>query len=162
MIIRKADLKDVTDTVDLWKEFMKYHDEIIIKKNKKVKPYLTKKKNAADIFRKYVQKIILSKDSITHVAEVEGRLAGYSLNCINNNIPVFKIKKIGYMSDLFVKKEFRGLGISTKLKNEAIKWFKKKGIKYVSIKVHNDNELAHSIYKKWGFFDFHTEMRKKI
>ncbi len=162
MIIRKANLKDVPTIVNLWKEFMKYHDEILIKKNKKVKPHLVKKKNAANIFRKFVRKNILSKNSIIFVAEIEGKLVGYSLNYIKDNIPIFNVGRIGYICDLFVKKEFRRMRISTKLKNESIKWFKKKGIKYASITVHNYNELAHSIYKKWGFFDFHIEMRKKI
>jgi len=162
MIIRKANLKDVTKIVDLWKKFIKYPDEIIIKNNKKVRPYFVKKKNAVTLFRKYIQKNILSKDAIIHIAEVDGKPVGYSLSFIKNTIPIFKMKKIGYISDLFVKKEFRGMGISTKLKDEAIKWFKKKGMKHASIMVYTDNKFAHSIYKKWGFFDFHLEMRKKI
>jgi len=162
MIIRKAKLKDVPIIVDLWKEFMKYHDEILIKKNKQIKPHLIKKKNAPRIFRKFVRKNILSKNSIVFIVEVGGKPVGYSLNYIKNNIPIFNVGKIGYICDLFVKKEFRGQRMSTKLKNEAINWFKKKSIKYVSITVHNYNEHAHSIYKKWGFFDFHVEMRKKI
>ncbi len=162
MIIRKANLKDVPEIVNLWKKFMKYPDEILIKNNKKLKPYFTKKKNAANMFRKYAQTNILSKDAVIHVAEIKGKLVGYSLSFIKKNIPIFKMKKIGYISDLFVKKEFRGMGISTRLKNEAIKWFKKRGMKHASIKVYKGNNLAHSIYKKWGFFDFHIELRKKI
>ena len=48
------------------------------------------------------------------------------------------------------------------LYKEACKWFKKHGIKHITIGVNPENERAHLIYKKWGFFDFRIEMRNKI
>lgn len=162
MIIRKANLKDVPTIVKLWKEFMKDHDKIVIKENPKLKPHLVKKKDAADIFRKMIQKNIRSKNGVVHIAEVDGKSAAYSLIFIKDNIPVYKLEKIGYMSDMFVRKEFRGLRISSKFKDEAIKWFKKKRINYISLKVYPENKHAHSIYKNWDFFDYQIDMRRKI
>ena len=74
----------------------------------------------------------------------------------------YKIKKIGYISDLFIIRNYRAKGISSRFKDEAIKWFKKKNIKHISIAVHRENKLAYSIYRKWGFLDYHIELRKKI
>ena len=81
---------------------------------------------------------------------------------IKDNIPIFELKELGYFSDLYVKKQFRKLGISSKLRDEAIKWFKKKKMKYISIALYPDNKFAHSVYKKWGFMDYHIEMRREI
>ena len=114
--IRKASLKDVVTIVKLWKEFMKYHDEICIRENPKLKPYLIKKNNAANNFKKFVQKNIRSKNSLVSIAEVDGKPAGYSLIYIKNNIPVFELRKLGYISDLFVNKKFTGMELALNLK----------------------------------------------
>ena len=47
-------------------------------------------------------------------------------------------------------------------KDATYKWFRKKGVKTLSIKVYDANKFAHDIYKKWGFKNYHIELRKKI
>ena len=162
MIIRKAKIKEAQEIARMWNEFMKEHDSKVIKKNKKAIQHVAKLSNSQSIFAEYINTCIRSKNASVHVAEDDGKLVAYSLIKINKNIPVFKINTLGYFADLFVKKEYRGKGISSKFRDLAILWFKKKGIKYISITVHPENEYAHSIYKKWGFFDFHVEMRTRI
>ena len=130
--------------------------------SEELKPLLIRKKDAARIFRKFVQKNIRSKIGIVHIAEINGKPVGYSLAFIKDNVRVYKTEKVGYISDLFIKKESRAKGISSKFKDEAIKWFRKKGINHISIAVHKENRLAYSIYRKWGFLDYHIEMRRKI
>lgn len=162
MLVRKARLKDIPIILKMWKEFIKDHDCILIKKNPKLESHLTKTKNAKNKFRYFIQKNIRSRNGVVFIAEVEEKPVGYSLNYIKKNIPIFKLEKIGHMSDLFVKKEYRGMKISSKFKEEAMRWFKEKGVKYISIKVFQDNKHAHSIYDKWRFFDYKMEMRKNI
>jgi GNAT superfamily N-acetyltransferase len=162
MIIRKAKLKDAPAVLELWKEFMGYQAEMLAEKDYRMKPHLEKKKNAPEIFFKYLNKCLKSKDYLVNVAEDKGKLVGYNLLGIKNNVPIFRIEKTGHFHDLFVKKEYRGKKISSMLKEEAVKWFKKKGVKYLSIDVYSGNEHAHNIYKKWGFFDYHIGMRKRI
>lgn len=162
MMIREATVKDVPAIVMLWEEFMKEHDKTVIKNNPKIRPYLIKKRSASIIFEKFARKSILSKNSAVHVAEVNGTPVGYSLIRVKGTIPVFRLEKIGYICDLFVEKEFRNRKISSGLMNEAMRWFKKMGIKHVSLAVYKDNEFAHSIYKKWDFIDNQIEMRRKI
>ena len=159
--IRKATLKDVPVIVRMWKEFMGYHKDMV-KRNPKIKPYLTEKKNSSHFFTKYLKSDFKSSNSVVFIAEVEGRPVGYSINLIRKNPLVYEVEKLGYVSDLFVKKEFRGMKISSMFRDESIKWFRKKGIKHMSVEVIGGNTYAHSIYKKWGFFDYKVEMRKKI
>lgn len=161
MKIREARLRDIPVIMKLWKEFMTYHDDMV-KKDPRLKDQLLIRKNAADNFKGFLKKNIKSKDAMVYIAEVGREPAGYSLIYIKKNIPIYKLDKTGYLSDLFVRKRFRGLGLSSKFNNTAIKWFKKKGIKYLSIHVYSYNDKARFIYKKWGFFDFHVEMRRKI
>ena len=108
------------------------------------------------------RKYIGSKNGVVHLAEMGGKPAGYSLILIKQNPGVPRVSKIGYISDLFVKEEFRGRGISSKLTQEAMEWFRRKGIRYVSLNVLAENRAPQSIYKKWGFFPFVVEMRKNL
>jgi len=160
--IRKANLNDVKVIVNLWQEFMKNHDKIVTKENSKLKTYVARKETAAENYREFVSGHISSENGAVFLAEVGGVAAGFTLAYIKDEIPVFKIEKIGYVSDLFVKEEFRGIKVSSKLMKSLIKWFKEKGMKHISLGIYSDNKLAHSIYEKWGFFDYRMEMRKEI
>lgn len=159
--IRKATTRDAGLIVEMFKEFMTYHKDVI-KVNPKLKQHLVRKESSPAIFKKYILGRLKSRDAAIFIAEVDGKPAGYLMIFIRKNTPIFKMKKLGEISDLFVKKEYRGLGISMRFRIEAEKWFKKKGMKYMVLLVYPDNKRAYSIYKKWRFFDFHTEMRKKI
>ena len=161
-MIRKAKLREVEEIASLWNIFHKEHDANVIKYNKHTAPHMAKKKDAKKQFAKYIKRCIHSKNSTVFVAEENNKLVGYSLLLIKKNIPIFTIEKLGYMADLFVKKEYRGTGISSKFKDQAKSWFKKKGVKYISIMVYPENKHAHNIYKNWGFFNFHYELRSKV
>ena len=77
-------------------------------------------------------------------------------------IPIFKTEEFGYISDLYVKKGFRKMKLSSKLYAESKEMVQEKGMKYISIAMYPDNKSAHSIYKHWGFFDYHLDMRRKL
>ncbi len=160
--IREASLKDVPEIVRLWTEFMGHHDKLVLKENKKLKSFLVKRKNAADKYKEFLQEHFKLKKGTVFLAEVDDTIVGFTLVIVKDEIPIFEIKKIGYVSDLFVKEKFRKLGISSKLRDEAITWFKKKGLKHMSIGLYNDNKFARSVYKRWGFFDYKIEMRRQI
>jgi len=162
IIIRKANIKDVELLVQMWKEFMKLHDAIVLEKNPSLKQHVKLKKNSQTGFRRYIKEQIKSKDALVSVAEADGKPVGYALNFIKSNIPVFALDKIGYISDMYIEKGYQGQGISSKLKNEAVKWFRKKKIKHLSLIVLHDNEHARKVYEKWGFFNYSIEMRKGI
>jgi ribosomal protein S18 acetylase RimI-like enzyme len=160
--IRKARLADVEEIVQLWKEFFDKLDDKVVSGNPLLRYYVAKKVNADQIFKDFAKKTIRSKNGIVLVAEVDSKLAGYALSYIKKNISVFRVERYGYISDLYVKKEYRKKGISTLLKKETIKWFRQKGLKHASLMVHSGNNRAHGIYKKWGFQKLHIEMRRKI
>ena len=160
VIVRKARIKDVPAILKLFSEFMKEHGQIVSQRNPLLKPHIKRKRNAVNIFRNFIEKNIQSSKSFVNIAEVDGKIAGYSLSFIKDLPPVYEVDKVGYISDLYVKKEFRKKNIASIFKDEAFKFFRKKGIRYKSIMVNQENKHAHSIYKKWGFFEYHIEMRK--
>ena len=160
--VRKARLSDVDEIVQLWKEFFDEHDNMVISGNTQLAPYMEKKSDADQKFRNFAKKTIRSRNGLILVADDDGKLVGYALSLIKKNIVVFELERYGYISDLFVKKEYRGREISSMFKDESMKWFKQKGLKHASIMVQFQNRRAHEIYRKWGFHDLHIELRRKI
>ncbi len=161
MELRQATLEDVEIIVKMWVEFMEYHKNII-EKEPRLAASLEKIPDATRPFAEWTKKNILGENSKINIAEVNGEPAGYSLISIDDNVPIFKINKIGHIRDLFVRKQFRGRGISSKFRDLAYEWFKENGITQVKLNVYPQNDHAHNIYKKWGFFGFHLEMRTEL
>jgi GNAT superfamily N-acetyltransferase len=161
MKIKQASLKDIDSILGLWIEFHEAHHEDMIKKERKNAPHLKKKPDAVERFRMFIQKKLLEDDAYIQIA-YEKEIAGYSICFIESNTPIYEIEKIGYFSDLYIKEKFRGAGLASRFKDNAEKWMKKKGVRYASIKLYPKNKKAHEIYKHWGFFDFHLEMRKVL
>ena len=160
--IRPGTLKDIVNVVELWEQFMGEHDCAVVKKNPKLKEYTIKRKDAKTRFKKFLTKLIETEEGYLSLAEDNGKIVGYNLARIKDEIPIFKLEKMGQIADLYVQKDYRGQRLSSKLRDSAIKWFKNNNIDVMSITVYPDNPHAHCIYKKWGFMEFKTEMRRKI
>ncbi len=160
--IREAELKDFDIIIELFKEYFRDHEEIIHKKNPKLKNYPVFKSNTLDMLKEYVKKLIKGRKYTVHLVEDNGTVIAFSNLVIKKEIPIYQNKEFGLIDDLYVRGKYRGKKISSMLYAEARKWFKSKGIRIININVRPENERAHSIYRHWGFFDFSIDMRNKI
>jgi ribosomal protein S18 acetylase RimI-like enzyme len=160
--IKLATKKEIPVILDLWKEFNNEHEDIILPNNKTIKSFFEKNTNAKKEYKKFTKKNIKSKKSLLLIAYVNDKPSGYALHIIKPISPIYSNKETGYISDLYVKKEFQGKGISSKLKDLGLQWFKKNNIEYVTLQVFSNNNLAEKIYDKWGFKKLKTELIKKI
>ena len=114
------------------------------------------------VFSGIVKKYIKRRNGLVLVAEDNGKIIAYNLNYIKNNIPIFLIEKIGYISGLYVDEKYRGKSISSEFSKKAFIWFKSKKIKDIEIAAYPQNKRAVSIYRKWGFKDYHLVLRRKL
>ncbi|MEK6972518.1 MAG: GNAT family N-acetyltransferase [archaeon] len=162
IVIKEADISYVPKIVDLWVEFMAEHDKIIIDADPKLKDFEIKEKGMGPIYEKFLRLNFESKKGTVFIAEADKALVGYILVFIKDEIPIYENKKVGYVSDLYVKEQFRHKGISSELMNKAIGWFKQKKLKVAAIPLYAANKHAYSIYKKYGFMDYRLEMRRKV
>ena len=159
--IRKARLADLPILVALAREFERDHTRIVTRKNPKLKPYLVGKENAARVFQKLLRQNLRSRNAAVYLAEAAGKPVGLSVLTVRENARIYKLRRLGHIIILYVKENHRGLGVSTKLYEEALQWFSKKRLPYISLNVMTDNPSAHAIYERWGFFDYQVEMRRK-
>ena len=160
--IRKARLNDIDTISTLSSEFIKNQDKIVEKHTPQHLDSFYPKNNSDEIFRDSIRKIIYSKNGLVLLPEVDEKPVGFSTSIIKKNFPIFQLEKLGLIAHMFVKEEYRGLGISSKLKDETFKWLKRKGIEKVSLNVLPNNYQAIKVYEKWGFSTILSEMRMDL
>ena len=105
--------------------------------------YNISKKSKEFIFKEF--KEYLLRGTIVLAIENE-EVIGYLAGEIEEN----PYEKDGYISEVFVKKEYRDKSISTKLKDRFLEFLKEKSVILCRIDVNPDNP-AQEVYRKWGF-----------
>jgi GNAT superfamily N-acetyltransferase len=162
MEIRKAKLSDVNSILKLFLDFVKEHNNTVISKSPEKKKRRELINNFKEISRDNIKKMIRSKNNSIFLAFENENIIGFNFNSIKKYDDSIKLKNYGSIEDIYVISDFRGKKVSSKLRDKAIYWFKKKSMKYVAISFNSENKIAHKIYKNWGFSDEYTEMWKKI
>jgi len=155
MKIRKARPEEIGQIADLQRELMLH--------GKKIDPtYYDMSKHARKRFVEFAKKKIENRDSRLLVAIVDDKTVGYILGWVKERPPVFKLKKVGYISDCFVIKKFRRKGIGEKLTQRMLTWFGTKKLNHVELVVISRNKLGLTAWKNLGFEEYRKIMRRKI
>lgn len=118
--------------------------------------------NHTEIIRDLIKKKIYSRNSKIYVSEENKKLFGFILFSVVKSSPIYILENFGRIDNIYIKSEYHGRGISSKFKDVAFKWFKKKGVNRFQLFVFQDNTRAINIYKKWGFTNRLIEMRMSI
>ena len=159
MIIRKAKIKDISTIVQLAMELLKYHKDF--------DSYYAPAKNAKEVYAKFFKNCIYSTTKQLLVAEDGDEIAGYALGEISSRPPVFKIRNIGTINDMFVAEKFRKSGLAKQLLTELLNWIKSKKSKYpkldyIELSVHTKNLIGQKAWAKYGFKEFMSKQRMKL
>lgn len=65
----------------------------------------------------------------------------------------------GELDSIFVKEQYRRLGVGQKLLAETINWFKDKKVNEIVVEVAEGNESVFSFYEKIGFSKNLTKLK---
>lgn len=87
------------------------------------------------------------------IAEVNEEVVGYLVCSINEKVSYEKIQ-YGELNNMFIKKQFRGLGIGRKLINTFINYCKNNNINDIKVNASYKNVNAIKFYKIMGFSEF--------
>jgi ribosomal protein S18 acetylase RimI-like enzyme len=161
LTIRKAKRSDVSALSTLRQELADYHIAFA-RGHRELAPHLHEGSGAVRHFAGLARKVIKSKTGIVFLAEVNGKPVGYSLAYIKSNLLKPKASRLGYIDDLYVRKEFRGQHIGSAITRRTIAWFRGRGIRHLTLNVLEQNRAAQAIYRKWGFFPLSVKMRKNL
>jgi len=154
--IREAKLNELEEVAELKMKLDKYErkfDKIIKVCSKNcIATYLKK-----DVLEKRKGKIFIAKDEETN------KIVGYCNGWIYKaDWLQYKNVKLGYISDCFILKEYRRMGIARKLIGKMLKWFKSKKIRISYLEVYLKNKNAHNVWGRLDFKDLEINMRKMI
>jgi ribosomal protein S18 acetylase RimI-like enzyme len=94
------------------------------------------------------------------VARTQESLIGWVL--VDRSLDWFTHQEIGWISDVYVKQEFRQKGIAKSLIEQSLVEFKQLGYNDVRLNVFSFNQKAISLYEKIGFKDVNKFMRVEI
>ncbi len=80
------------------------------------------------------------------VAELHGRVVGYG--------GMWLVLNEGHITNIAVKKDFRGLGIGDKILENLIYYCASKGVHNMTLEVRKSNIIAQNLYKKYKFVEY--------
>lgn len=142
-MIRDANSDDLNDVVNLWEMLAHHHEEL---SDQFALAWDGKRK-----WSKYLEERFSEISTKLIVAEEEGEIVGFMLCLLSPNIPVYKDRKIGVISDVYVLEERRRIGVTKNMLNNAIKWFEKNKARSVQLGVAHDNFEARAAWRQVGF-----------
>lgn len=126
------------------------------------KRYYEQSNNSNEEFKSYIKKRINDDNFNIIVAESDGNIIGYVMGWIANRPPIYKIRNVGYLSNIFVDDSKRNSGIGKNLFNEIEKWFRNKNVEYVEIKSDARNIDTINKFRNYGFKDLSITFYKII
>jgi len=140
--------------VSLWDMLAKYHqglsDEFELAWDGKAK------------WSKYLRQKFSEISTKLIVAETDGELIGFMLCLLSPNPPIYKEKKLGVISDVYVKERWRRKGIAMKMFDVAVKWFAKNRARSVQLNVAAPNLEGRAVWRSLGFEPLVITKRLKV
>ena len=113
-------------------------------------------------WRSYVLSVHEEDKNQVLVAEVDGRVIGFTIYMSQMRTPLEANIRCATINDLYVCPEFRRKGIATELMKRAFAYVKFKGATHVRLNVTKNNLPALNLYRKLGFGDYSIIMRREL
>lgn len=132
--------------VDLWEQLAKHHQKL----SDRFELAWDSKRH----WRAYLEKRFAEISTKLIVAEEEGEIVGFMLCMLSPNVPIFKEKKIGLISDVYVREGRRRKGVAKKMLDVAVRWFRKNKVRSVQLGVAHDNMEGRAVWRSMGFEPF--------
>lgn len=155
MKIRKATKKDIDFIVRKQRELNHYH-------RKFDRNYYAPSANAAGEFCAYLKKIINDDNFLILVADTDDIISGYIMGWLELRPPIYRKRRLGYISNFFVDKKVRGSGIGFKLYKRIEKWFRNKGVHFIEIRASTANKNALEKFYRYGLKMISTAFLKEL
>jgi len=152
--IRDAQADDLDEVVELWEQLAKHHERL----SDKFSLALDGKRK----WSKYLRERFAEIRTKLIVAEEEGKIVGFMLCLLEPNVPVYKERKIGVISDVYVMQQRRRKGVAKNMLDYAIAWFVKNKVKTIRLNVAADNLVARAAWRTLGFESFMIDKRLNL
>jgi diamine N-acetyltransferase len=144
MEIIEKDRRHLIDIKLLWEELNSYHSQY----SKNFKEHFN-----SFTFEKRLSKLIDKKNISVFIASDSGTYVGY---CI-----VTAHKNKGEIDSIYIKPNYRGKKVGSKLMQNAMEWLDKFNLNEIDIYIAEGNEQVFTFYEKFGFKNRFTVFQKQ-
>ena len=152
--IREARLEDLRAMVPLWQQLMDFHEDL--------EGTYNLVDDAVERWTKYIGPKFDDEDWYILVAELGGKLVGYTAVIVQDYPPVFIATKHGFVETISVDEAHRGKGIGKQLLEAAEVWLRSRGVPEVTVRIDERNPASKALFGSAGFEPFVVVRRKKI
>ena len=142
--LRKASTSDVAGLAALWEEYYREMSKVI-----RIWTAPDEKMVAAE--RRRMRSHLRRGGKAFVVTDADDALVAMLWAEVEKLPPAAKVRRAGYVSQVYVKPEFRGRGLTRKMVRSAYRWFRTKGVRWASLYVMDDNRDAIDAWKKMGY-----------
>lgn len=154
-IIREAELKDQEPLDELFFEELRYHKSLLPDKFKIPKTLVNET---------WLESILSNEREFLVVYESKENIVGvilYKIKTESQDI-ILNEREFGYIEELTVTENYRGMGVGKKLLDFAIADLKEHGILEVELNIWEKNEMGMGFYKQYGFESVQRRMKLDI
>ena len=151
-VIRPATSSDVPIVTKLQQEFIDEHQKLYDSTFYALQP------DAAQEWSSWALKKLQNNELGLFVALENDTIIGYISGYSETRAPIYKLRTIGYVSNMYVLPAFRGKGVGSKLHHALLQWFKEKNIIHIELNV--DARAAATI-ATWHHLGY-TEVGKRL
>ncbi len=155
IIIKDYSKSDIRSIAGEQKNFISYH-------RKFDKDYYSGSKQQVKEISAYLNKRIRDNNFRVFIAEKNKKIAGYVMGWIEQRPPIYKKRKVGYLSNIFVEKNYRDRGLGKILYFKMEDWFLSRKVDFIEIKADSRNLDTVQKFRKYGFKDLSITFYKKI
>lgn len=156
--VRVATARDAAPLTELAWDLLNYHAGLTPEGTVPLQTY----GEFEAVWAPYLHDFLLEPDSEAMVAELNGRLVGYSLLALRDRPPIFVGPPDVIIAELLVAPEHRRAGIGAALMNAAYEWGRKRGAGYARLHVYEANADAMGFYEHEGFIPHERVLLKRI
>lgn len=89
--------------------------------------------------------------SVFLAAELDGKVVGFLIADVEEEIPIYKVKEFGFAHDMWVEEDARRHGVGKALMLEMVARFRAMGVKQIRLDVVAGNEAAEKLFASIGF-----------
>lgn len=155
VIVREANRNDLEAILDLWEEFTQSLHQM-------EPDFFQLKPNAREIYGKILKKRLKFPEYRIFVAEDAGTLIGYHLVSIRYPSEVFIQSPYGHISDLYLKRGYRGQRIGCQLIEAGKNWFIRHGVNKLDVKTFQANPKGKAFWESNGFQPFEVAFKRSL
>ncbi|MBL7054471.1 GNAT family N-acetyltransferase [Candidatus Woesearchaeota archaeon] len=154
MKIRKA----ILDDFEALKKFKILSKKEELKYSQTLKPL----KDTKAKYLSYLKTDLSYKSRAMFIAVEDNKIIGMIMGKGYSTASISKFKRKGYISNLYIDKNYRKKGVGVKLLKHTLRWLKKNGVPHVTTEIHIKNLPAQNLMHKAGFKDYTIKMTQDI